>query len=171
MVRRRQRDRKKRLDVTTSSTSAATEAGGRPRSLIDPPATFEAVDVERLLSARVCDLLDDPPPSAAGHEGDYRRLLAWWLKITAPQTEEDALRAQFAADLLWDLEHDRESLARRLPPFLIPRHPHVVPSRPPRDPRREELIQSLKELLDAATARAAGDKTGADNHQQKETSN
>jgi hypothetical protein len=135
------------------------EAGNEGRSRFDPPPTFGGAAVDRILTPEIRSYLDDPPPSAAGLEVDYERHLAWYILVFKPwATAEECRRIQFAADLLWDLERDRQSLTRRLPAFLIPRHRRVGP--PPSPPltteERGELTRSIvRKLKIAAKAERA----------------
>ena len=149
-----------------SSTSEARggargrdEAGGKRRSSFDPPPNFGGAAVDRILTPEIRSYLDDPPASAAGLEGDYERLLAWYILAFRPwATAEECRRIQFAADLIWDLEHDRQSLIRRLPAFLIPIHRRVgPPPSPPLTPEeRGELTRSIvRKLKIAAKAERA----------------
>ena len=138
------------------------EGGDEGRGLFDPPPAFDNAAVDNILTADIRSFLDDPPPSAQGLEGDYERHLAWYFVMLRPWgTEEECRRIQFAADLVWDLEHDRQSLIRRMPAFLIPSHRRVgPPPSPPLTPEeRGELTRSIvRKLKIAAKAERAARK-------------
>ena len=135
------------------------EAGNECRSRFDPPPNFGGAAVDRILTPEIRSYLEDPPASAAGLEGDYERLLAWYILAFRPwAAAEECRRIQFAADLIWDLEHDREGLIRRLPAFLIPIHRRAgPPPSPPLTPEeRGELTRSIvRKLKIAAKAERA----------------
>lgn len=122
--------------------------------------TYEVLTIGEVITPVIRHYLDDPPPTAEGRILAYRQKLAWYLWCLNPVVAEaDCRRVQFVVDLMWDFEHDRQSLSRRLPP-LMALHLHAPPPTKaeevkPEKSRAEIVREVVRELKAAARERQA----------------
>ena len=129
--------------------------------------TYEALTIGEVITPVIRHYLDDPPPTAEGRILAYRQKLAWYFWCLNPiVAEADCRRVQFAVDLMWDFEHDRQSLSRRLPP-LMALHLQMPPPKAeevkPEKSRAEIVREVVRELKAAARERqASAEGTTAD---------